>query len=156
FFGAPSEMARVIGGPEWIDSDRYEINAKASTPWQPTTDGPPRELFLMIRSLLEERFRLVTHHEVRDMPIFELVVARADGRLGPGLQKSVVDCDAVAAARRAGVVPPPRKPLEPPPCALMGGPARTVAGGVTMEQFAAHLGMRVERPVVDKTGLTDR
>src|ERR1051325_10874140 len=56
FFGTPSQMSRVIGGPEWIDSDRYELNATGT--WQPTPDGPPRELFLMIRSLLEERFKL--------------------------------------------------------------------------------------------------
>jgi uncharacterized protein (TIGR03435 family) len=157
FFGTPSQMSRVIGGPEWIDSDRYEINTQASTPFQSSPDGPPRELFLMIRSLLEDRFKLVTHREVREMPIYELVLARADGRLGEGLHKSDVDCDAVFAARQAGVPPPPpRGPMDPPPCRLMGGPARMIAGGTTMEQLATNLGLRVERAVIDKTGLSGR
>ena len=122
-----------------------------------TPDGPPRELFLMIRSLLEERFKLKTHHETRELPTYELVVARADGKLGPGLHKSDVDCDAVFAARRAGVPPPsPRGPMDPPPCRLMGGPARIISGGTTMEQLATNLALRVERRVIDRTGLSGR
>jgi uncharacterized protein (TIGR03435 family) len=155
FFATPLQISRVIGGPEWIDSARYEINTKGD--WQPTPDGPPRELFLMIRSLLEERFNLKTHHETRELPIYELVVARADGKLGPGLHKSDVDCDAVFAARRAGVAPPPpRGPMDPPPCRLMGGPARIISGGTTMEQLATNLALRVERRVIDRTGLSGR
>jgi hypothetical protein len=49
---------RILGGPDWIGSERYDINAKANTEFKPSPDGPPRELLLMIRSLLEERFKL--------------------------------------------------------------------------------------------------
>jgi uncharacterized protein (TIGR03435 family) len=147
--------SRVLGGPDWIDSERYDIVAKSSTEFRPSPDGPARDLLLMMRSLLEERFKLVAHREARELPIYELVVARADGRLGPGLHKSDVDCDAIGAAMRAGTLPP-RPPNEPPPCRLMGGPARTIAGGATMRQLAANLSVRQERLVVDKTGLSGR
>jgi uncharacterized protein (TIGR03435 family) len=46
--------------------------------------------------------------------------------------------------------------MDPPPCRLMGGPARMIAGGTTMEQLATNLGLRVERAVIDKTGLSGR
>ena len=156
FFGTPMQMSRVIGGPPWIDSNLYEINAQASPPWPRSPDGPPRELFLMIRSVLLERFKLKTHMETREMPVYELVLARPDGRLGPRLQPSEAKCEAAMAAVQAGEPLPPRQPNEPPPCGLMGGPVRTLAGGATMQQFAAHLSNRVERLVVDKTGLTGR
>jgi uncharacterized protein (TIGR03435 family) len=146
---------RILGGPDWIDSERYDIDAKASAEFQFAPGGPPKDMLLMLRSLLEERFKLVTHREAREMPIFELVVARKDGTLGPGLHKSSVDCDVLFAAGRAGA-PPPRQPNEPPPCRLMGGPARTIAAGVTMQQLAANLSNHLERFVVDKTGLTER
>src|SRR5688572_13844114 len=94
----PLALTRILGGPEWIESARYDINAKASGEFQRTPGGPPREMLLMIRSLLEERFKLTAHRETRDMPIYELVVARADGTLGPELRRSAVDCDAIAAA----------------------------------------------------------
>jgi uncharacterized protein (TIGR03435 family) len=152
----PSLIPARILGPEWIDSERYDINAKASTEFQVSPDGPSRELLLMIRSLLQERFKLVAHRETREMPIYQLVVARADGRLGAQLHKSDVDCDAIAAARRAGAPPPPRQPNEPPPCGLMGGPARTIAGGATIAQLAANLSVRLERMVFDKTGVAGR
>ena len=146
---------RILGGPDWIDSERYNIDAKASAEFQFAPGGPPQEALVMLRSLLEVRFKLIAHREAREMAIFELVVARKDGRLGPGLQKSSVDCDALLAGGRA-VPPPPRQPNEPPPCRLMGGPARTIAAGVTMQQLAAHLSNHLGRFVVDKTGLTER
>jgi len=146
---------RILGGPDWIDSERYNIDAKASAEFQFAPGGPPQEALVMLRSLLEERFKLIAHREAREMAIFELVVARKDGRLGSGLQKSSVDCDALLAGGRA-VPPPPRQPTEPPPCRLMGGPARTIAAGVTMQQLAAHLSNHLGRFVVDKTGLTER
>ena len=167
FFGTPLQMSRVIGGPPWIESDLYEINAQASTPWPRSPDGPPRELFLMIRSLLQERFALQTHMETRELPVYELVRARADGRLGPELRESTTDCDALIAARQAGGAPPPRQPNEPPPCGAMRGPARVLAGGVTMTQFANMLtlvmadangptGREDARMVIDRTGLSGR
>lgn len=167
FFGTPLQMSRVIGGPEWIDSARFEINAKASTPWQPSPDGPPRELFLMIRSLLEERFKLQTHIETRELPVYELVLARPDGSLGPQLRQATVDCDALVAAVRAGAPPPARQPNEPPPCGAMRGPARVMAGSIPMAQFANMLtfvmadangpaGRDDARLVIDKTGLSGR
>jgi len=167
FFGQPLAMSRVIGGPVWIESALFEINAKASTGWQPSPDGPPRELFLMIRSLLEERFKLATHIETRELPVFELVLARANGSLGPELRRSTVDCDALIAAIQAGAPRPTRQPNEPPPCGAMRGPARVLAGGIPMAQFANMLtlvmadangpaGRDDGRVVIDKTGLSGR
>jgi uncharacterized protein (TIGR03435 family) len=166
FFGTPLQMSRVIGGPEWIESALYEINAQASTAWQRSPDGPPRELFLMIRSLLQERFKLKTHMETRELPVYELVLARADRSLGPQLRQSTV-CDARIAASRAGGPPPERQPNEPPPCGAMRGPARVLAGGIPMAQFANMLtlvmadangpaGRDDARLVIDKTGLSGR
>jgi uncharacterized protein (TIGR03435 family) len=167
FFGQPLEMSRVRGGPAWIESALFEINATASTPWQASPDGPPRELFLMIRSLLEERFKLKTHLETRELPVYELVRARADGSLGPQLRQSTVDCDALMAAVRAGAPRPARQPNEPPPCGAMRGPARVLAGGVSMAQFANMLTLVMADAngpagrddawvVIDKTGLSGR
>jgi uncharacterized protein (TIGR03435 family) len=167
FFGTPLQMSRVIGGPEWIDSALYEINAQASTPWQRSPDGPPRELFLMIRSVLQERFKLKTHIETRELPVYELVLARADRSLGPQMRQSPVDCDALIAALQGGGPPPARQPNEPPPCGAMRGPARVMAGGLPMAQFANMLtlvmadangpaGRDDARMVIDKTGLSGR
>src|SRR5688572_3257963 len=162
--GAAYEMAdiqalipeRILGGPDWIESERYDIEAKAATEFQFRPRAPPQDMFLMLRSLLEDRFKLTTHRETREMPIFELVVARKDRTLGPGQQKSSVDCDALVAAGRAADPSAPRTPNGPPPCRLIGGPARTVAAGVTMQQLAANLSNHMQRFVVDKTGLTER
>jgi uncharacterized protein (TIGR03435 family) len=166
FFGTPLQMSRVLGGPAWLDSELYEITG--NTPelrGGPT--GPPRELFLMIRSLLQDRFKLKTHMETRDMPVYELVLARPDKSLGPQLRQATVDCDALIASVRAGGPPPPRQPNEPPPCNAMRGPARVLSGGIPMSQFANMLtfviadangpaGRDDARLVVDKTGLDGR
>jgi uncharacterized protein (TIGR03435 family) len=148
--------SRIVGGPDWINSTRFDIIAKASTEFRSSPEGPPNELFLMLRSLLEDRFKVRTHRETRELPVYELVVARADGKLGPQLRQSTADCDGP---------PPPRQPNEPPPCGAMRGPARVMAGGIPMRRFAEMLTaiMAVGTPasadgrlVIDKTGLSGR
>ena len=53
----------------------------------------------MLRALLADRFKLAAHNESRELPIYALVKARSDGKLGPELRPSAVDCAAIAAAR---------------------------------------------------------
>jgi uncharacterized protein (TIGR03435 family) len=151
----PLPNFRIIGGPSWIDSDRFDINAKASTEFQPGTNGPSPQVFLMLKALLAERFKLVAHNETRELPVYDLVMARSDARPGPQLRKSDVDCAALFASRRGGgPPPPPPQPGERMQCGMLGGIGRVTAGAVNMTQFGALLSRIVNRTVVDKTGLT--
>ena len=151
FIGAqPLAVERVIGGPAWIESARYDITAKAATPWRPSPTGPAVELLLMIRSLLEDRFKIKTHRETREYPHYELVLLRP-GNPSPGLRRAAADCSAIAA-------PPQLEPGVRPPCGLNVRPspiagATLLAGGISMQQLAQFL-QRLGRPVIDKTGLT--
>jgi uncharacterized protein (TIGR03435 family) len=174
--GQPLPAFRIIGGPGWMNSDRFDIVAKSEGDVPPGPDGP---LPLMLRALLADRFKLVVHTESRDLPIYTLVKARSDGKLGPQLRPAAVDCAAVAAARGRGAAPPPGDPvgqargtdgrgapaplgrgglaLGPdgqPACGTMIGPANITAGGQSIAQFASLLAGRVQRVVVDRTGLT--
>src|SRR5262245_29973253 len=73
---------QIVGGPDWIASERFDITAKAEGDVAPTSPfGPPNPLMLMMRSLLEERFHLKVHTETREMPTYALVLARPDGKL---------------------------------------------------------------------------
>jgi uncharacterized protein (TIGR03435 family) len=91
---------QVEGGPSWIGSDRFDIVAKTDGNLPPPTPGVPGPIQLMMRTLLADRFKLVVHHETKEQSIYALVMARADGKLGPQLKKSETDCAALAA--RAG------------------------------------------------------
>ncbi len=76
----------VLGGPTWIYTDRYDIVAKAAG------DADMTEMYgPMMQSLLEERFRLKIHHEVRDRPVFLLTVASR--KLVPAKEGSCVPVD---------------------------------------------------------------
>jgi uncharacterized protein (TIGR03435 family) len=63
----------VIGGPAWIDSDRFDVEAKVEGGIHAI---PTREMWLMVQSLLENRFGLRVHRETRELPIYNLVVAK--------------------------------------------------------------------------------
>ena len=145
---------QLVGGPDWMESDRFDILAKAEgeiPPGAPGTVGPAQ---LMMRSLLADRFRLQSHMEKREMPTYALVLARSDGRLGPGLTRSTVDCKAImAAARGRGALPAPPPPGERPPCGFRIGPGKMVGGGFPLSQLANSLSGFVQRVVVDQTGL---
>ncbi len=67
---------QLSGGPGWTDTDRFDLSAKSKE------GAAPEELRLMLRSLLEDRFRLQVHQETRDLPTFALTV----GKNGPKLR----------------------------------------------------------------------
>lgn len=151
------ERFHLVGGPDWIDSDRFEIAAEADdVPIRPTPPGTPNRMQLMMRTLLEERFSLVVHRERRELQVSYLVRAREDGKLGERLKVSTVDCAALMAQRARGGGPPPEPPIsgEPALCSMMSGTGRIAGSSVTMSALALALASQLNRPVYDRTNLT--
>ena len=108
---------QISGGPSWMASDHFDLIAKMPEGFQPTpgpppaAGGPPTPMQQMMRRLLAERFKFAAHNETKDAPIYALIVARSDGKLGPQIKKSETDCAAVmAAARGRGPAPCRRLP----------------------------------------------
>lgn len=144
------QIVTVAGTPEWFDRDRFDITATSPKP-DPSTD----EFRGMVQALLAERFGLRVHRETREMPIYALVLAKADGTWGSQLTRSTTDCAAMAAAARRGAPPPPPTAItERPPCGTRSLPGRMLAGGVTMADLARNVSNFAGRMTIDKTGLT--
>jgi uncharacterized protein (TIGR03435 family) len=146
-------LQRVFGWPDGIDDERYAISAKMP-------DGASLAARQMaIRNLLKDRFKLVTHTETRELPIYNLVLARSDGRLGPELEESSAECQAVAKewvqAARGGA------PAQAPPPAVercissLPGIGTFSGKGWPMGSLVNLLPQMVGRPVIDRTGLTN-
>lgn len=146
-------LFRVEGMPDWFTTERFDVSAKAPAGLSMEPFGAVRGQLL--RSLLEDRFNLKAHLVTKEVPAMILTRARDDGRLGPRLHKSPVDCElAVAAARGRGAGPAaPREPV----CALGGASGSPICGrAVTMAQITQGLSGVYQRPVVDMTGLEGR
>jgi len=173
--GAPNQQ--IVNAPNWINSDHFDIVGKA--------DGnvPPDQFPELLKSLLVERFKLAAHTESREFQVYALVLARSDGKLGPGLRPASPECAATIAARGRGgppangpggpggpggaagpggpggpgrgVIAGPPQPGEPMPCGMMRfAPGNVAAGGALISQLTTTLVPWVNRIVVDKTGLT--
>jgi uncharacterized protein (TIGR03435 family) len=121
---------QLTGGPNWLDADRYDIVAKAEGP------ASRDQLMQMLQALLADRFKLTFHVETKQLPVFNLVVAK-QGQLGPNITTHI-----------AGTGPPRLFPIL--------GPAGHMDGSdATMQHLAASLsGTTGDRLVLDKTGLT--
>ena len=156
-YGTPQPLPafQISGGPKWIESERFDIVAKAAGDPQPGPNGAPPEMFLMLRNLLAERFQLTVHRETKEVPIYTLVMARADGKLGPQMHASATDCAALMSAMRGRGGPPPAPPApgERMPCSLRMFPGGLSGGASTIAQLTNVLARFVSRTVVDQTGL---
>jgi uncharacterized protein (TIGR03435 family) len=142
----------ILGGDEWIARDRFDIIAQANGPLKVDPDGFPGPVFRMIRALIEDRFQVRVREEMRERPVYALVLANTNGALGPRLQKSTVDCGAEMSEQAKGVRPVQR-PDGRAPCVMSAPPGRFAALGLGLQQMAAALSQYVGRPVVDRTGL---
>jgi uncharacterized protein (TIGR03435 family) len=145
---------QVTGGPDWLDVDHFDISATVGHVIQPSPNGPPPELIQMAKNLLADRFKLVVHPETKEGAIYQLVLARPDGKLGPKLRAAAIDCEALMA--RGGPSPTSAAPGEMPPCSTRIGNGRlTTRGGIMPRIVRTFAGLPgVERIIVDKTDLT--
>lgn len=135
---------RVLGGPGWLDTGRYDITAVGKA-------NPTREEALqMLRAMLAGRFKLATHTEQRDLPVYSLVRARPDGQLGPGLRRSPIDCQDPEARKKAYAAAPPGARMV---CGLTESPGTFTAGGTEISALVVILTGASGRPVLDRTGL---
>lgn len=148
---------QIEGGPDWMDSVSFDIVAKAEGDVAPAAPGgPPSPVALMMRSLLVDRFKLAVRNETREGPIYALMLAREDGRLGPEFLPSTTDCAAMmkAAMGRGGAPPPPPVQGDRLPCGMRISPNRIELGGLGMSELVNGLSVLLGRQVVNRTGLT--
>jgi uncharacterized protein (TIGR03435 family) len=140
----------IVGLPDWARRDFYDVNATS-----PLATATAEQRTAMLRAMLADRFQLLAHTERRELPSYDLVLDRKDGRLGPGLLPSETDCEALRAARRAaeGTSPPPDfDPGKPPPCTIVGS-LESIKGEAAIDVLTQMLRGTTGRLVVDKTGL---
>lgn len=145
---------QIAGAPRWIDSDRFDIVATRASELAPQLGGDPR-LRLRVRALLADRFKLKVERETRDLPMYELVMMRRDGKPGPQLRVSKTDCAELARGfARGNPSPGTLPPAELMRCGIRLQPGTLTAGGVTLLEFATSLSQLAGRAVENKTGLT--
>jgi uncharacterized protein (TIGR03435 family) len=139
-------MGQVVGGPGWIDTERFDIVAKTTVPPSPRADIFP----VMVRSVLEDRFQIKVHSEKREVPIYAIVLANKDGRLGTSLKPSDGKCYS------QDNPPPPNTPFNPSTfCSVRGGAGDMTYTGQTIQAIGRNLANYpvIGRPVIDRTGL---
>jgi uncharacterized protein (TIGR03435 family) len=147
---------QISGGPKWIESERFDIVGTAPGVPDSLRGTFPSPVLAMLRRLLEDRFQLKTHIETKEVPLFALVLARADGTLGPRLRRRTIDCISAASAleRKDELFDP--TPPERRICGGKAGPGTLIVNGATMNNLAQGLARQVpgvDRVVVDRTGL---
>ena len=133
---------QVLGAPPWSKSEPYDVLAKAE-------GDPSRDVrLLMLQTLLEERFRLKCHWETKQLPVYALVASKQTK-----LHKSEGECQSATTT-----APPPLKPGEMPrSCGnIIMFPGRLSGQKVSIAQLTNVLSTLTYRPVVDKTGLSEK
>jgi uncharacterized protein (TIGR03435 family) len=139
---------QVSGGPGWLDSDHFDISAKAAT--EEKVQINEAQLKLMMKALLEDRFKLTYHKDSKEMPVYALTVAKNGPKLEP--------------AKGGDAMPEPPRELPKPEDMAKGklpnrglwmmGMGNLSGQSVNLQMLAEVLSRQLGRIVLDKTGLT--
>jgi len=139
----------VTGGPAWIYSDLYSINAKAGGNASEALMAGP-----MLQALLQDRFKLQLHRASKEIPVYALTAAKNGSKLLPFKEGSCIAVDFT------------KPPIPPPPpgqknCdAVVGGRkgsnTKLEAQAITLDYFSKLLSLVLDRPVIDKTGISGK
>jgi uncharacterized protein (TIGR03435 family) len=143
---SPVPVVDVIGLPEWTKTERYDVTMK------PPAGSTREQIAEMWRTVFAERMHLVAHVEQQQRDVYSLVLARSDGRIGPDLKPSTLDC-----------TPRPIGPSTPPPpatakewqnrCGMFMSAGMIVSGGIPLDQLVLSLRSLAGGTVENHTGL---
>jgi uncharacterized protein (TIGR03435 family) len=131
---------QIVGGPGWIGSERFDVEGRTE---DKTAD--PDRLRMMLRSLLEDRFKLKLHMETRQVPVYALVVAKGGPKIKLAADQTSPDVNG-----------PSPKGAGPNHGAIRFGPGSMAGNAVNFSLLVRFLSQRLDRPVVDRTGLSGR
>jgi uncharacterized protein (TIGR03435 family) len=130
---------QIVGGPAWLATDRFDIEART-----PAAPDFYEKLQGRLIALLADRFKLVTHTEQRELPVFALERVKRDGVLGPGLRPTACPDLSADLAKTS-------------PCVNVSpGVGSLRVRGVPFKSFIEYLSGNIGRVVVDRTGLAER
>jgi uncharacterized protein (TIGR03435 family) len=141
----PLPDSQVVGGPPWVKVPGYDIEAK------PEGNTDPKQAWLMLQTLLADRFKLALHRETRQLPVYALTVAKGGLKLPPPKEIACVS------------LPPGTAPQHVPgkvDCGHVFGPfpddkGMTMRGNkIRVADLARQLALILDRPVLDRTGFT--
>jgi uncharacterized protein (TIGR03435 family) len=134
----------ISGGPAWINSDGYDVTAKATD-----SNIGIEQLRPMLQTLLEDRFQLKVHRETKEVPVYALMAAKNGPKLPEANEKGCV----AFGPDKPPPPPPARGTFPPTPCGgFFMGPNHLEGGKIDMERFTNALSRILGRPVIDKTG----
>jgi uncharacterized protein (TIGR03435 family) len=140
----PFQSDRLSGGPDWIRSERFDIEAKApegAFPAGATSEVRGQKMRLMLQTLLADRFKLTIRRETKELPVYALVVAKN----GPKLK---------AAAIEEKHCPEGSVDMAVSCHTFLGGQGRGLHGkAVNMSDLGVAVSNWTDRPTIDKTGL---
>jgi uncharacterized protein (TIGR03435 family) len=156
---------QIIGGPDWLAIDRFDIQAAPPPDYQPqpvvpciTADCPLTPVQIMMQGLLADRFGLKIHRETRGLPGYELTVGKNGFKL-----KEVFEAPPIPGGAPPPLPPPPPPGTAPPtspdalptppPGVTMGFPFGFAASAVQFAILDSMLAEILGRPIVDKTGI---
>ena len=129
-FAYDMHARQIVGGAPWVESEKYDIVGR------PQAAGVPSmtQFRALLRNLIEERFKLKTHREKRNLPAYALLV----GSNGPKMSRNETNPNG-------------------PPGAGFKAPGVMFVSNATMGDFATVMqGNVLDRPVLDRTGLQGR
>lgn len=135
-FPIPLPDERIVGGPEWLTTARFAVEARSAAP--PDAATAARDIGFMLRTLLADRFGLRVRLEARPQRVYALVRVGGTAKPGVTLRPSESECGNNPTAG----------------CGIGGGPGRLQLHGATLDLLAFTLQEALGRPVIDQTGLT--
>ena len=153
--------SEIVNAPDWTDKERYDVEARADYEFPASTSmGLPPAAEAALRALLADRFSLKVRTEIQRRPVYELVVHRADGRLGPNLVASKGGCRSFFQREPVNTAVFILKPAdgEPEParaCTTAVGTMGIIVENMPLSDWVRFLALRpqLDRTVIDRTGL---
>jgi uncharacterized protein (TIGR03435 family) len=139
-----------IIGPDWLNTLRYDVTATMHA----GTAKP--DLQAMLRNLLVSRFQMIMHRESRELPVYEVVAGKGGPKLRPASTEGAAAPEELAEVKPGtGKDGLPVVTLRSPGIVIetMNGRARITGHQVSIARLADFLSTRLDRPVLDRTGL---